>query len=135
MFVSIDRFLVVGKIPLKDLSGSRATEGRGESREDRWVINESIGRATAQRSGAVLAVGDIVTVQIIAVNLASRHLDLRITGFPDRPPPKPGKKGAREERHADERGTRRGKAIGQGKTLQRGKRKGFKQGRRGRRSR
>ena len=135
VFVSIDRFLVEGKIPLKDLSGSRATEGRGESREDRWVINESIGRATAQRSGAVLAVGDIVTVQIIAVNLASRHLDLRITGFPDRPPPKPGKKGAREERHADERGTRRGKAIGQGKTLQRGKRKGFKQGRRGRRSR
>lgn len=158
VFVSIDRFLVEGKISLKDLSAGRASatrsarddqapgradkhafRGDGEARraEDRWSINESTGRATAQRSGAVIAVGDIVTVQIVAVNLASRHLDLVITEFPRRAaaPAKPHHKGARDERHADERGTRRGHAIGSGKKPQRGKRKGYKQGRRGRRSR
>ena len=159
IFVSIDRFLVEGKISLKDLSANRVKEsssgggksddpvrsgkqefrGDGQTRrqEDRWTINESTGRATAQRSGAVIAVGDIITVQIAAVNLASRHLDLIITKFPMRaaPPHVQNQKGARDERHADERGTRRGHAIGRDKKVQRGKRKGFKQGRRGRRSR
>ena len=98
------------------------------------MINDSVGRAMAQRSGAVIAVGDIVTVRIMAVELATRHLNLMITNIADRAPAKPGKKGARDERFADEKGTRRGKAIGAGKTKKRGKRSGFKQGRRGRKS-
>lgn len=148
VFVSIDRFLVEGKVSLRDLSLRRKVperpslepkhdgEPRRTAREDRWIINPAIGRATAERSGAVLNVGDIVTVQIVAVDLASRHLDLVITGLPERASSKAAAhKGAREERHADERGTRRGHAIGRGKTTPRGKRKGYKQGRRGRRSR
>src|SRR6185295_8129688 len=77
VFVSIDRFLVEGKINTKDLPSA-------EGRQDRWIINDSIGRATAGRSGSVLAVGDIVKVQIVAVNLAARHLDLTITEMPNR---------------------------------------------------
>ncbi len=133
LFVSIDRFLVEGKIALKDIGGGN-NSGRDAQHEDRWIINDSIGRATANRSGAVLSVGDIVTVQITAVNLASRHLDLMITGLPKRAPTKHAEKGNREHRNADATGTRRGKAIGKGKTPIRGKRSGFKQGRRGRKS-
>lgn len=154
VFVSIDRFLVEGRVRWLDIGetsdDARATRmnpkdrGAIESRASRskasgsggWIVNEAIGRATASRSGAVLSVGDIVTVQIVAVDLASRHLDLLITQMPNRPTTAPqGKKGARDERHADAAGTRRGKAIGAGKTRKRGKRSGFKQGRRGRQSR
>jgi ribonuclease R len=127
VFVSIDRFLVEGKINTKDLPSA-------EGRQDRWIINDSIGRATAGRSGASLGVGDIVTVQIVAVNLAARHLDLAITKMPERTSSPENPKGTREWRNADERGTRRGKAIGAGKKKLRGKRSGFKQGRRGRKS-
>jgi len=157
VFVSIDRFLVEGRVRWQDIgetddarilsekgNKSRTAATRGGARDGRakssgssgWIVNDAIGRATAARSGAVLSVGDIVTVQIVAVDLASRHLDLLITQMPGRPTTAPpGKKGARDERHADAAGTRRGKAIGAGKTKKRGKRSGFKQGRRGRKSR
>lgn len=157
VFVSIDRFLVEGKINTRDLPSEgvkpvrrddEAFEGRGgrggKGRErrgggsgggDRWIINDSIGRAVAGRSGAVLAVGDVVTVQIVAIDLAARHLDLAITKMPERKAAPANPKGSRDERFADERGTRRGRAIGAGKREKRGKRSGFKQGRRGRKSR
>ncbi len=152
VFVSIDRFLVEGKVRWQDIAdkadlrekggkfdhreggaGSRRTETRKASSSG-WVVNESIGRARAARSGAELAIGDIVTVQIVAVDLASRHLDLLITGLPKREPAPQREKGARDAHRADAFGTRRGKAIGEGKTKKRGKRSGYKQGRRGRRS-
>jgi hypothetical protein len=106
---------------------------------DQWIIDPSIGRARASRSGAILAVGDIVTVQIVAVDLASRHLDLHITKVPERSVSEVEArrhKGAREERNADVVGTRRGQTIRDAHgRKQVGKRGGFKQGRRGRKSR
>ena len=69
----------------------------------------------AGRSGASLGIGDLVTVQIERVDVSSRQLDLRITELPRRAQrPKPPKV----------------KAVPADRG--RGKRKGYKQGRRGR---
>jgi ribonuclease R len=134
VFISLDRFLIEGRIAVRDLPSS-------EGKPDRWIVEETVGRARAQRSGAVLAVGDIVTVQVVAIDLAARKLDLAITKIPERTghgkagegqaAPRP--KGARFAHQADASGTRRGKALNQ---QRRGKkhRSGFKQGRRGRKS-
>jgi ribonuclease R len=150
VFVSIDRFLVEGKVRWQDIADkgesrtdSRAAAARGWRTDARgpasarlggWVVNESIGRARASRSGAELAVGDVVTVQIAAVDLATRHLDLLITGLPQRTPKPQQKKGAREEHLADEAGTRRGTTLRQAEFKKRGVRSGYKKGRRGKRS-
>ena len=47
-------------------------------------VNESTGRLVANRSGATVGIGDIVTVKIVQVDLASRHLDLMMTQMPER---------------------------------------------------
>ncbi|MCH7547387.1 MAG: hypothetical protein IID30_13385, partial [Planctomycetes bacterium] len=47
-------------------------------------VNESTGRLVANRSGATVGIGDIVTVKIVQVDLASRHLDLMMTQLPER---------------------------------------------------
>ena len=118
VFVSIERFLVEGLVRMQDMP-------QAEARSDRWVADERTGRLVAQRSGASLAIGDLVTVQILRVDLASRHLDLKLVGLPSKgggvgrlsKPPKATPKAA--QRAAPPKG----------------KRKGYKQGRRGRRSR
>lgn len=180
VFVSIDRFLIEGKVATKDLPGAGGRErqsvdamkargsaaatkpqkgkgdrwrspaveevaprrgggGTGGGGADQWIIDPSIGRARASRSGAIIAVGDIVTVQIVAIDLASRHLDLIITKMPVRSVSETEArrhKGAREERNADVVGTRRGQVVRDAHgRKQVGKRSGFKQGRRGRKSR
>ncbi|UCD76501.1 MAG: VacB/RNase II family 3'-5' exoribonuclease [Phycisphaerales bacterium] len=112
VFVSIERFLVEGLVRGQDMPQSKG-------RPDRWDVNEASGRLTAQRSGASLGIGDIVTVKILQVDLASRHLDLTITQFPQRPPAP-----------VDARATKR-----PGGKREKGKRKGYKQGRRGKRAR
>ncbi len=110
VFVSIERFLVEGLVRMQDMP-------QAEARADRWVADERTGRLVAQRSGASLAMGDLVTVQILRVDLASRHLDLKLVGLPSkeegRPslPPKAARKAAPSKV----------------------KRKGYKQGRRGKR--
>ncbi|MDY7108778.1 MAG: S1 RNA-binding domain-containing protein, partial [Planctomycetota bacterium] len=111
VFVSIERFLVEGMVKMSDVS---APDGR----PDRWKVDEATGRLQGHRSGASLGIGDIVTVQIINVDLASRHLDLLLTDLPPRSvaeAPVPRKRG------------------GAGSKAK-GKRKGYKKGRRGRRS-
>jgi ribonuclease R len=150
LFVSIDRFLVEGKVAPHELPSA-------DGRADRWIINQSTGRATAQRSGAVLAVGDVVTVQIVQVDLGSRHLDLLITKMPERsvaldaPAPSFGRReraGARRAAPEGGGGGRGGPGIragggggGGSSDVRHGPRKdkkhrkGFKQGRRGKRSR
>lgn len=77
LFVSIERFLVEGLVPSQSMPGS-------DGRPDRWTVDEASGRMVARRSGASLAVGDIVTVQIVAVDLASRQLELLLTKMPQR---------------------------------------------------
>ena len=123
VYISIEQFLVEGMIAMKDMPQSGG-------KPDRWQVNESIGRIYASRSGQALAVGDIVTVQIAAVDLSSRHLDLLITKFPERsrahdlPQDEDIKHGKRKERG--------GKPPGRGG---KGKTKGAKSGKGKRRSR
>jgi len=140
VFVSIDRFLIEGKIRTQDLPGfGSAAGGSGKpgGKPDRWIINDSIGRATAARSGAVMAVGDVVTVLIAKIDLAARHMELVITKLADRSAANAiqNPKGTRDSRNFDAAGTRRGKAIGVDRKRKKENRSGFKQGRRGRKSR
>ena len=81
-----------------------------------WLADERTGRLVDGRSGASLGIGDVVTVLIQRVDLASRHLDLQITKLAKRTAA-PAKV-ARRKTDVPDRG--------------RGKRKGYKQGRRGR---
>tara|TARA_B110000495_G_C22961304_1_gene563512 strand:+ start:24 stop:1388 length:1365 start_codon:yes stop_codon:yes gene_type:complete len=75
MWVSLDRFLVDGQV---------TWENFGDSRRDRWVAIEGQGRMVAKNSGAVIAIGDPVTVQVIRVDMASRHLELMLKTRPER---------------------------------------------------
>ncbi len=75
MWVSLDRFLVDGQI---------TWENFGASRRERWVEIEGQGRMIAKGSGSVISIGDPITVQVIQVDPASRHLDLMLTQRPDR---------------------------------------------------
>ena len=109
VYVSIERFLVEGMVPLNELP-------QAGSRPAAWLTDERTGRLVAGRSGASLGIGDVVTVLIQRVDLASRHLDLQITKLAKRTAA-PAKV-ARRKTDVPDRG--------------RGKRKGYKQGRRGR---
>ncbi len=110
VYVSIERFLVEGLVPMQDLP-------QGGSRPTPWRVDERTGRLVTGRSGASLGIGDVVTVLIQRVDLASRHLDLRLTELPKRAtavaPVTPRRKADEPDRG-------------------RGKRKGYKKGRRGR---
>ncbi len=108
VYVSIERFLVEGMVRMQELPQSANRSGH-------WRTDERTGRLTAGRSGASLGIGDIVTVVIERVDLASRHLDLSISKMPQR---------------ADHPKQPRVKAVPADRG--RGKRKGYKQGRRGR---
>jgi ribonuclease R len=69
VFVQIDQYLVEGLIGTDNLPGAPA---------ERWKLNEQTGSMVAQRSGRSLTIGDQLKVQIMAVDLAKRELDLRI---------------------------------------------------------
>lgn len=117
VYVSIERFLVEGLVRSADLPQSAG-------RSDRWKPDQRTGRLVAGRSGASLGIGDLVRVRILRVDLASRHLDLSLLALArpggaaapaDGAPRKPAK-------------VLSGKSAGS-------KRKGQKQGRRGRKGR
>jgi ribonuclease R len=75
LWISLDRFLVDGQV---------TWEHFGTARRDRWVEIQGQGRMVAKGSGAVIAVGDAVTVQVMRVDPASRQLDLVLKERPDR---------------------------------------------------
>jgi ribonuclease R len=107
LYVQLERFLVEGLVSMQDMP-------QAGGRPDHWRVDNQTARLVAKRSGASLGVGDIVMVEIQRVDLASRHLDLRLTDMPRKiegtaAAPRPKEK-------------RKGKG-------------GYKQGRRGRRSR
>ena len=105
----LERFLVEGLVRTADLPGT----GRGP---ERWKTDEATGRLVAGRGGQTIGIGDLVTVRIMNVDLASRHLDLLLTELPER---------------TERTEVRRAKAaVG---ARQKGHRKGYKKGRRGRR--
>jgi len=75
MWVSLDRFLVDGQV---------TWENFGTSRRDRWIELQGQGRMVAKGSGAVIAIGDPVTVQVVRVDPTSREMDLLLKERPDR---------------------------------------------------
>ncbi len=75
MFVSLERFLVEGLAKFDMIK-------RSSKRNDKWVKMEGTGRIVAQRSGEVLSVGDRVVVQITAIDLPTRQMELRVTEMP-----------------------------------------------------
>lgn len=77
VFVSLERFLIEGMAGFDTIS-------RSSKRADRWVKLEGMGKIVAQKSGAVLSVGDRVRVQITAIDLPTRQMELRVTDMPQR---------------------------------------------------
>ena len=77
VFVSLERFLVEGLTRFDSIS-------RSSKRNDRWVRLEGMGRIVAEKSGAVLSTGDRVTVQISAIDLPTRQMELSIVKMPDK---------------------------------------------------
>ncbi len=66
IFVQSSRFLVEGLIRMTDLP------------DDYWIFDEASGSLRGERSGRRIALGDRAKVQIVAVNVAARRLDLRL---------------------------------------------------------
>ncbi|MFM2163758.1 MAG: hypothetical protein RL325_195, partial [Planctomycetota bacterium] len=71
---SIDRYLVDGAIPSRDMKG-------GDGRLDRWNRDARSGRLIASRSGASIGLGDRVRVRITSVDLRGRQLNLEVARF------------------------------------------------------
>jgi ribonuclease R len=129
VFVTLDRYLVDGMVTPEHMPG-REEHGR------RWQVDRMSGRLFAERSGASIGIGDRVVVQLVTVDLASREMNLEITSYtPNTAPGGPsGSKDAvarRRDESNSEGGRRQGRRKGKGKD---GKRKGYKMGRRGKRS-
>jgi hypothetical protein len=74
VFVSIDRYLVDGAIPSRDMKG-------GDGRVDRWTRDQRSGRLLAGRSGASIGLGDRIRVRISSIDLRGRQLSLEIVKF------------------------------------------------------
>lgn len=72
VWVSINRYLADGLVKFNALPSSR-------DRSDRWILNEKSGRLVSARSGMSIGLGDPVKVTVLAINLASRSMDLSIT--------------------------------------------------------
>jgi ribonuclease R len=127
LYVSLDRFLVEGLVRMQDLPQS-------SGKPDRWTSDPHTGRLVAARSGAWLAIGDVVTVSVLRVDLATRHLDLTLVKLPAREAREgksaPAKHAKPAEPDRPESGSR---AHGPRKRTK--KKSGFKQGRRGKRGR
>lgn len=163
VFVSLEKYLIDGVVRLDAGTRGAATndaesgasgsgdERRGrprsfdarERRPDRWVLNERDGRLVSVRSGASIGLGDHVRVGIISIDLASRTLELGLAApLKPRAAATDGDSGGDSKRS---RGASRGIASGSDRDPRRdilsrdqrvehkGHRRGFKQGRRGRR--
>lgn len=128
VFASLEKYLVDGAIPTRELSINN-------QRAERWTMVAAVGRLVASRSGASIGLGDLVRVAIDAIDLAARQMTFRIVRLADAPPlsldptgkPKTGPRDTSYD--PDARGGKgsRGRIDGY--------RRGFKQGRRGKRSR
>lgn len=134
VFVSIDRYLVDGAIPSRDMKG-------GDGRLDRFNRDPRSGRLIAQRSGASIGLGDRIKVRIATVDLRGRQLNLEISKFGraaievESELPASGDAGARlvgGQREYFEPRPREGGKTGRTGRDKFGHKSGFKQGRRGR---
>ncbi|MFZ4751128.1 MAG: ribonuclease R family protein, partial [Phycisphaerales bacterium] len=134
VFVSIDRYLIDGAIPSRDMKG-------GDGRLDRFNRDPRSGRLIAQRSGASIGLGDRIKVRIATVDLRGRQLNLEISKFGraaievESELPASGDAGARlvgGQREYFEPRPREGGKTGRTGRDKFGHKSGFKQGRRGR---
>lgn len=128
VFISLQRFLIDGMVKVVDLSA--ASSGRA----DRWTLNEATARLVAGRSGMSIGLGDLVTVQIVAINLSDRTMELRVTKFAPSSSlgAEAGPGPAGRDRDAANLSRGKGGSSSGAKRLH-GYKKGFKQGRRGKR--
>ena len=134
VFVSIDRYLVDGAIPSRDMKG-------GDGRIDRWTRDQRSGRLIAGRSGASIGLGDRIVARITSVDLRGRQLNLEIARFGraaitlESDLPESGDSGAQfvgGKREYFEPRPREGGKKGRTGRDKFGHKSGFKQGRRGR---
>jgi ribonuclease R len=98
IFVSLERFLVEGLCRFDSLKQSSKSSGR-------WEKLEGTGQIVALQSGAVLSIGDKVTVQISAIDLPTRQMEVHMTKMPKRhiedvavPTPPRSKSGAKKSK-------------------------------------
>jgi ribonuclease R len=77
LFISLERFLVEGLCRFDSLKQSSKSAGR-------WEKLEGTGQIVAVKSGAVLSIGDRVTVQITAIDLPSRQMEVHVIKMPTR---------------------------------------------------
>jgi ribonuclease R len=125
VFVSLDRFLVEGRVPPELLPGRQKRGGA-------WSYHPATMRLIAPRSGASIGLGDPVVVRIHRIDAASREMDLEIVEVrarlpeavpvPEDHPGRPGHvprglaPGRTHGKHPRDRSTRRGGgAKGRGK--------------------
>jgi ribonuclease R len=129
VFASLEKYLVDGAIPARELAGPNG-------RPDRWILVASTGRLVATKSGASIGLGDLVRVAIDSIDLAARQMTLRIVRFAEAPPLSLDESGA-PKRTPGSDGTYDPNARGGKGSRGRidGHRRGFKQGRRGKRKR
>ncbi len=130
VWVSINRYLADGLVRFNALPSSR-------ERADRWIVNERTGRLVSGRSGSSVGLGDTVKVGILAIDLASRTMDLSITKL-GRAPAAPREAEFKKVRAGgpkrDGRDPSRDLLGRETTSWTKGHKRGFKRGRRGRKS-
>jgi len=135
VWVSIRKYLADGMVRFNALPSSR-------ERADRWTLNERTGRLVSVRSGASVGLGDTVKVSILAIDLPSRTMDLSITKLGHAPAAmrEAGEGKASKAAKAkgspdrDNRDPKRDLLGRDATTWTVGHKRGFKRGRRGRKS-
>ncbi len=119
LFITLEKYFVDGFAKSAELSGS-------SGRVERWEIDETSGRLRSQRSGAHIGVGDQVTVRIMSIDTSARRMELLVTStVHSAASAMPAARGDGFREFTSGRG---------GKKKVKGHKKGFKQGRRGKKS-
>ncbi|MDG2422655.1 MAG: VacB/RNase II family 3'-5' exoribonuclease [Phycisphaerales bacterium] len=77
VWIMLDRYLAEGIVNWDGM-------GTPGNRPDRWVRIEGTGQLVSSRSGAVLCMGDPVTVQLLRVDPTEREMDLLLKEHPHR---------------------------------------------------
>ncbi len=120
LFVMLDRYLADGMVTPENMPGQQENGSN-------WNLDRTSGRLFAARSGASIGIGDVVEVQVESIDLASREMNLTIVSYKPTKPPAEGNSETWQKRNrkGGSKTSRKGSS---------GKRKGYKMGRRGRRS-
>ena len=131
VWVSIRKYLADGLVRFNALPSAR-------DRPDRWTVNERTGRLVSVRNGASVGLGDSVKVGILAIDLPSRTMDLSIVRLSRAPATLREADTTTPAKGAPDRDGRdpRRDLLGRDATSwTQGHKRGFKRGRRGRKSR